>query len=91
MTESASVTASPDDEHDEAWLLRAALASLSTTDGEILRLSAWEGLTRSEVSAVLGINENAVDQRLHRARRRLGERLAKLSDTPHLKIKEANA
>lgn len=91
LTESASVSASPDDEHDEAWLLRAALESLSTTDGEILRLSAWEGLTRSEISAVLGIKENAVDQRLHRARRRLGERLASLSDTPDLNVKEANA
>jgi DNA-directed RNA polymerase specialized sigma24 family protein len=42
-------------------------------------LSAWDGLTRTEIAVVLGIHENAVDQRLHRARTRLKSRLDRLS------------
>jgi len=51
-----------------------ALDRLSASDQELLRLSAWDGLTRSEIAYVLGITENAVDQRLHRARSRLKTR-----------------
>lgn len=50
------------------WL---ALDRLSSTDQELIRLSAWDGLSRAEISDVLGIRVNAVDQRLHRARSRL--------------------
>jgi RNA polymerase sigma-70 factor (ECF subfamily) len=62
-----------------------ALGRLSQTDQELLRLWAWEGLTRAEMARVLGINENAVDQRLHRARARLKahyDRLTRTSITP---------
>jgi RNA polymerase sigma-70 factor (ECF subfamily) len=52
-------------------LLLHALARLNERDREILRLSTWDDLDRHEIARVLGINENAVDQRLHRARRRL--------------------
>ncbi len=34
--------------------LRAALASLSDSDQEVLRLVAWDGLTPAEVAVVLG-------------------------------------
>jgi DNA-directed RNA polymerase specialized sigma24 family protein len=52
----------------------AALAALSEADQEILRLSLWEGLTTAELAAALGISENAVYIRLHRARQRLAAR-----------------
>jgi RNA polymerase sigma-70 factor (ECF subfamily) len=52
----------------------AALATLSEADQEILRLSLWEGLTTPELAAALGISENAVYIRLHRARQRLAAR-----------------
>jgi RNA polymerase sigma-70 factor (ECF subfamily) len=52
-------------------LLLAALHGLSATDQELLRLSSWDELSRDEIATVLGINQNAVDQRLHRARTRL--------------------
>jgi RNA polymerase sigma-70 factor (ECF subfamily) len=52
-------------------LVLMALDEISRTDRELLRLSTWDGLTRAEIGYVLGIKENAVDQRLHRARARL--------------------
>ena len=76
----------------DVQLLLRALGGLSPTDQELLRLSAWDGLTREEVGSVLGITENAVDQRLHRARARLKARFDRLSDTPpQAKPEEASA
>jgi RNA polymerase sigma-70 factor (ECF subfamily) len=54
-----------------------ALAGLRPEDAELLRLWAWEQLTPAEIATVLGISVNAAHSRLHRARRRLGERLRK--------------
>ena len=60
--------------------LLAALDQLSRTDQELLRLSSWDGLSRAEIAQVLGIKENAVDQRLHRARARLKVRFDRLDN-----------
>jgi RNA polymerase sigma-70 factor, ECF subfamily len=60
--------------------LLAALDQLSTTDQELLRLASWDGLSRAEIATVLGIKENAVDQRLHRARARLKVRFDRLNN-----------
>ena len=60
--------------------LLSALDQLSRTDQELLRLSSWDGLSRAEIAQVLGIKENAVDQRLHRARARLKVRFDGLSN-----------
>jgi RNA polymerase sigma-70 factor (ECF subfamily) len=49
----------------------AALDRLGPEDREVLRLSAWEELSPSEVATVLGISAVAARSRLHRARRRL--------------------
>lgn len=49
----------------------AALAQLSESEREVLRLVAWEGLTASNGAVVLGCSETAFKVRLHRARRRL--------------------
>ena len=57
------------DEEGDAVL--AALSGLSAMDRELLKLTAWEGLSHREIAEVLGIGENAVAQRLSRARRRL--------------------
>jgi RNA polymerase sigma-70 factor (ECF subfamily) len=61
--------------------LISALGQLSQTDQELLRLSSWDGLTRAEIARVLGIKENAVDQRLHRARARLKARYDQVATT----------
>jgi RNA polymerase sigma-70 factor (ECF subfamily) len=60
----------------------AALDQLSAADRELLRISTWDGLTRREIADVLDIKENAVDQRLHRARERLRARYEKLDPRP---------
>ena len=55
-----------------------ALSRLPADDQELLRLLAWEGLKQAEAGVVLGISANAVAIRLHRARRRFAEELARL-------------
>ena len=54
-----------------------ALRRLPAADQEVLRLSAWEGLTHRDIALVLGCSENAVAVRLHRARRRLATETGK--------------
>ena len=51
--------------------LRAALASLSENDQEVLTLIAWHGLPAAEAAQVLGCTTATYFVRLHRARRRL--------------------
>lgn len=56
--------------------LADALGTLSEADQELLALVAWERLDHQQIAGVLGCSRNAVDVRLHRARRRLSEALA---------------
>jgi RNA polymerase sigma-70 factor (ECF subfamily) len=51
--------------------LRAALATLSDLDQEVLRLVGWEQLTVAEAAVVLDCSRATAAVRLHRARRRL--------------------
>jgi DNA-directed RNA polymerase specialized sigma24 family protein len=55
--------------------LEGALAGLSPIDREALLLIAWEGLTPAQAAQVLGVRPVAFRVRLHRARRRLSDRL----------------
>jgi RNA polymerase sigma-70 factor (ECF subfamily) len=48
-----------------------ALARLSADDRELITLTAWEGLSPTEIATVLGVEPGTVRVRLHRARRRL--------------------
>jgi len=68
----------------------AALGSLSPADQEILRLVAWEELGNQAIAAVLGITPNAVAIRLHRARARFAEALARPSAEDDLKYPDAS-
>ena len=52
-----------------------ALASLRSSDQELLRLAAWEGLKPAAIGQVLGINPHAASMRLGRARNRLARLL----------------
>lgn len=52
-------------------VLLEALGRLRETDRELLQLIAWEELSHREIAGVLGISENAVAIRVHRARARL--------------------
>ncbi len=65
-------------------VLHAALARLSPSDQEVLRLWAWESLTPSEIAVALDVSPNAVSIRLHRAKQHLKaalERVRVESDT----------
>jgi RNA polymerase sigma factor (sigma-70 family) len=55
--------------------LGTALADLRPEEREIVLLVAWEDLTYEEVAVALGVPVGTVRSRLHRARRRLRERL----------------
>lgn len=61
-----------------AWILavREALASLSETDRELIRLTEWEQLQTSEAAVVLGMRPGTARVRLHRARRALANHSA---------------
>jgi RNA polymerase sigma-70 factor (ECF subfamily) len=63
---------------DVEWrtVLRA-LASLREADQEILRLAVWEELPHRDIALVIGCAEASVAVRLHRARNRLGQEIAK--------------
>jgi RNA polymerase sigma-70 factor (ECF subfamily) len=63
----------------EAALL-AALGALRRADRELLMMVAWDELSRREISEILGIEENALDQRLLRARSRLRRHLEEERD-----------
>lgn len=56
----------------------AAADRLRPADQEILRLAAWEELPHDQISRLLGCSVAAVDQRLHRARKRLAKEYQKV-------------
>ena len=70
---------SGDDVPDRAAALLPALRSLREADREILMLVAWEELSHAEIGEAMGISPNAVAIRLHRARKRLADRMNTLS------------
>ena len=63
---------------DETQRVLVAAARLNASDAEILRLQCWERLTRQEIAGVLGLDPNAVSQRLHRAKQNLTKEYQRL-------------
>jgi RNA polymerase sigma factor (sigma-70 family) len=57
--------------------ISAAFRHLPERDRELLSLVAWEGLDPGQIATVLGCTRNAARIRLHRARRRLADELAR--------------
>ena len=60
----------------------AAVARLSQDDHELLVLTAWEGLSSSEVAEVLDIPAGTVRSRLHRIRQELDTARTRTNDEP---------
>lgn len=52
-----------------------ALSRLRAPDREILQLSLWEEVSPGEISEILNISRDAVDQRYSRAKKRLAQEL----------------
>jgi RNA polymerase sigma factor (sigma-70 family) len=69
------------DEADHSDLYEA-LGRLGENDREALLLTYWEGLEPERLAAVLGINRNAANQRVHRARERLRALCQEAKATP---------
>jgi RNA polymerase sigma-70 factor (ECF subfamily) len=68
----------------------AASARLRPADQEILRLAAWEELPHDQISRLLGCSVAAVDQRLHRARKRLAKEYRKTHAPGHPQTEEGD-
>ena len=62
---------------DQSSVLRDALGRLEEPDREVLALRYWEELTPAEIAVVLGVPAVTARSRLHRARRRLRNSLAR--------------
>lgn len=56
-----------------------AVSRLRERDQEVLRLSIWEELSAPDIAATLGCSVSAAEQRLHRAKRRLAQKLSSVS------------
>ena len=65
-----------------AEVVRDAMAALRPDDREILALVGWEGLDPSEVAVVLGVPPGTARTRLHRARARMRDELARRGVSP---------
>lgn len=66
----------------ESQALLQALAKLTARQREALLLTAWDGLTSAQAAAVVGCSTGAFDVRLHRARTRLRQVMAR-DDQPN--------
>lgn len=90
----AAAEPSPSAESSAASLasrrLRDALAGLTESEREVLMLAAWEELPSGEAAQVLGCSATAYRIRLHRARKRLRERLTEPElHSPALRTEES--
>jgi len=65
-TEHANTTAEM-----ESDLVKKLLAKLKKSDREVITLHYFEEMTSSEIGTYLGVSENTVKSRIHRARKRL--------------------
>jgi RNA polymerase sigma-70 factor (ECF subfamily) len=63
-------------EHDgTAEVVRDALSKLSAPAREVIFLRFYDGLSYEQISAVLGISEQAINGRLRRAKKKMAEHL----------------
>jgi len=67
---------------DASLAVRAAVAALPPRDREVIVLHYLENKPVGEISQLLNVSANAVDVRLHRARKRLKPALAALGEGP---------
>lgn len=78
----AIATSARSAEDHRAAAVIAALGRLDDEDREILRLTAWEGLTPIQVAKVMNLPGPTVRTRLHRARGRLRAEVLEAGPNP---------
>lgn len=74
LADKAKADAAPDAPDTTSEVLDA-LGRLGSSDQEVLRLVAWEGLAGAELAVALGTSESTARKRLSRARSRLATEL----------------
>jgi RNA polymerase sigma-70 factor (ECF subfamily) len=63
--------AAPSRDDFDGSMVRSAMATLSDSDQEILRLILWDELSRDDIAQILDLSVNAVNVRYHRALQKL--------------------
>lgn len=76
------VTEDHSDRVARTHLVRTALERLGEDDREVLHLTAWEGLTPTEIARVLDMPPSTIRGRLHRARERFRQAISDLQQAP---------
>jgi RNA polymerase sigma-70 factor (ECF subfamily) len=66
---------------DDGLAMRA-FVRLRPSEREVIRLVAWDGMSHAEAAEMLGCSENALNIRLHRARRSLQRQFDALRSSP---------
>ena len=59
-----------------------ALGRMSPRERELLQLAIWDELPHADIGAILGCSAHAVDQRLHRATKKLAREIDLLGHKP---------
>ena len=71
-------------------LVQKLLAKLKESDREVITLHYFEEMTSSEIGTFLGVSENTVKSRLHRARQRLKEYEFMIQETLDITIADGH-
>ena len=83
-TEHAKTTA--ETQHD---LVKRLLTKLKESDREVITLHYFEEMTSSEIGELLGVSENTIKSRLHRARQRLKQYESTIREALDIRIEGA--
>ena len=73
--EQLSEIAADPPENDTSDVVREAVNKLSPQGREVIFLRFYDGLSYEQISAVLGISEQAINGRLRRARKKIANHL----------------
>ncbi len=74
-TDELSTIAAESRDEDTAESVREAISKLSASARELIFLRFYDGMSYEQISAVLGISEQAINGRLRRAKRKMADYL----------------
>ena len=74
-TDDLSMIAAKSRDDDTAETVREAISKLSASARELIFLRYYDGMSYEQISAVLGISEQAINGRLRRARKKMADYL----------------
>lgn len=73
--EESSAAAAESGENPVSEAVKAGLAGLSASAREVIYLRFYDGMSYEQISAILGLSEQAINGRLRRAKRKLADYL----------------